>query len=78
MDGTTRTYAGLTSWERVRKTRKKKQALHDDQEKELVAAHEGGEASPVKHQKRAKQAALKAARRKTLEEFAAYDQELEI
>lgn len=61
-----------------RKTRKKKAAFHDDDEKKLIAAREGGKFGPVKNQKRAKQAAVKAARRKTLEELAAYDQELEI
>ncbi len=60
------------------KGREKKRALHDDEEKKLIEAYERGEFRPAKNQKRAKQAAAKAARRKILEELAAYDQELEI
>jgi hypothetical protein len=60
------------------KTRKKERASHDGEEKKLIAAYERGEFRPVKNQKQAKQSAVKAARRKTLKELAAYDQELEI
>ena len=41
----------------------KKRGSHDDEEKKLIAAYEGGEFRPVKDQKKAKQAAIEAARR---------------
>jgi hypothetical protein len=60
------------------KARKKKGGFFNDEEKKLIEAYERGEFRPVGNQKRAKQVAVKAARRKVLEELAAYDQELEI
>ncbi len=41
----------------------KKLGFHNDEEKNLITAYERGEFRPVKDQKRAKQAAVQAARR---------------
>ncbi len=41
----------------------KKREFHDDEERELITAYDRGEFKPVRNQKRAKQAAVQAARR---------------
>jgi predicted DNA binding CopG/RHH family protein len=41
----------------------RKREFHDDEERKLVTAYQRGEFEPVKDQKRAKQTAVKAARR---------------
>lgn len=41
----------------------KKREFHDDEEQKLIVAYERGEFKPVKDQKRAKRAAVQAARR---------------
>lgn len=41
----------------------KKRDFHDDEEKELISAYERGDFRPVKEQKKAKRAAVQAAKR---------------
>jgi predicted DNA binding CopG/RHH family protein len=45
------------------RARMKKRKFHDDEERKLITAYERGEFKPVKDQKKAKQAAVQAARR---------------
>jgi predicted DNA binding CopG/RHH family protein len=41
----------------------KRRGFHDDEERDVITAHEGGEFRPVMDQQRAKQAAVQAAKR---------------